>query len=290
MGLLALCFLLLLGDPAQAATPAKPADPTILPSTTKIYRVVVNSFWETNCYILAGKTGQAIIIDPGDELTWLGGNRYRPTGTDAKRIYDTLLAHKLKLKYIVLSHGHIDHIGALKYLKERTGATILMHAGDMRDLHANVVPPPAKGSKPDGYAKDTHMVEGGLPKIDRLLTDGELLSLDGMVLRVMHTPGHSPGGICLFTRQNGRPVLFSGDILLYHTVGRTNFRDGSGDEALRDRMIRERLYALPDNTLVFPGHYQSTTIGDEKVNNVFVPLVPPAPAPPEETTPAPVPD
>jgi len=246
-------------DPVPAA-PA-PQDPTHLPKKVQIYRLVVNSFWEVNCFILAGETNQAIVIDPGDELEWMKSDpvapkndKYRATEAHAKLIYDTLVQKKLKLQYIILTHGHVDHIGAIGYLKKRTGATIMMHADDAKT----------------GYAKDAHMYEGGLPKVDRMLKDGELISLDGMVLQVIHTPGHSPGGICLRTRKGDTPYLFSGDTLLYHSVGRTNFKDGSGNEELLYKNIREKLFTLPENTVVLTGHYQFSTIGEEKKNNPFL--------------------
>jgi glyoxylase-like metal-dependent hydrolase (beta-lactamase superfamily II) len=229
-------------------------DPVILPKQSQLLHIEVNSFWRTNCYILAGKRRQAIVIDPGDELEMVGRDRYRATGEHAQRIYDLLQQHKLTLKYIVLTHGHLDHIGAIGFLKERTGAEIIMHAGDVRD----------------GYAKDTHMFVDGLPKVDRTVIDGDYLRLDGMVLQVIHTPGHSPGGICLRTRQGDQPILFSGDTLIRRTVGRTNFRDGSGDQELLLKSIREKLYTLPDSTIVYAGHYPPTTIGEEKRENAFV--------------------
>jgi glyoxylase-like metal-dependent hydrolase (beta-lactamase superfamily II) len=283
------------------------ADPTGLAPETKIYHLVLDDFWQTNCFILAGKTGQAIIIDPADNLkmgeqkllvdiatgksrpataadlanavgdavtdpktgvNWLVYATWAGTGRDAARIVKLLDTHKLKLKYIVLSHGHIDHIGAVGVLKKKYGAQVIMHAGDVRGIDGAKI---ADGDKTTPvYPKDAYTLVGGLPKVDRLVKDGDLISLDGMVLQVIHTPGHSPGGISLRTRFNGRPYLFSGDILLYHSLGRTNFRDGSGDQELEFRMIRERLFTLPEDTVVFPGHYDFTTIGEEKKNNPYL--------------------
>lgn len=323
-----LALLFALGVSAQQAPPATPAthppqtvDPTIMPPEAKVYQVVVDDFWQTNCYIIAGKTGQAIVIDPGDNLkmsdqkllvdiitgksrtpsaeelanadgqavkdpktgtNWLIYTMWRGTGRDAARILQVLDEHKLKVKYIVLTHGHIDHIGSVGVLKKKFGAEIIMHAADTRGIDGTKLPP--AGAKPVlGYPKDAYTLEGGLPKVDRTVKDGDLISLDGMVLQVIHTPGHSPGGICLRTRQNGRTLLFSGDTLLYHSLGRTNFRDGSGDQDLEFKSIRERLFTLPEDTLVFTGHYEFTTIGEEKKNNPFLnpppaEIVPPPPA------------
>lgn len=264
MRLMLLAFTLLWGGMVFSAPPL--VEPLGMPANSQIHRLVVNNFWETNCFILAGPTRQAIVIDPGDELKMLGGDHYQATGEHAQRILDLLTKHKLKLKYIILSHGHLDHIGSIGFLKKKTKATIMMHAGDVRP----------KGDPHAGCPKDTRMFEGGLPKVDRTLADGELIKLDGMVLQVIHTPGHSPGGISLHTRKDGRDIVFSGDTLLYHSLGRTNFRDGSGDEALLYKSIRERLFTLPEETIVLTGHYEFTTIGEEKRNNPF--LNPPQPS------------
>jgi hydroxyacylglutathione hydrolase len=323
----AILCLLLLGTLAWAQLPALPTDPVILPPETKIYHVVVDDFWQTNCFIIASKSGQAIVIDPGDNLTmgnekllvdivtgksrpasaedlaravgeavtdpktginWLIYGTWRATGRDAARIAKVIDEHKLKVKYIILTHGHIDHIGAVGYLQKKTGAEILMHAADVRGVDGAKLQP--VGDKPlVGYPKDAYTLQGGLPKVSRTLKDGEVLTLDGMVLQVIHTPGHSPGGICLRTRINGKPLLFSGDTLLYHSLGRTNFRDGSGDQELHYKKIRERLFTLPEETLVLTGHYEHTTIGEEKRNNPFLnpppPIAEPANPPPPITEP-----
>jgi hydroxyacylglutathione hydrolase len=272
--LLALTLAPLLG---QAAPPPLPP---LLPATTKIRCIVVNSFWQTNCYLLSNKSGQALLLDAGDEYDWLPSERYRPTGAHVQRILAALKEHRLTLKLIILSHGHLDHCGGLWQLKKETGAQILMHSGDIRpagDPHA-------------GCPKDARLMEGGLPKVDRQIVDNELIELDGMRLQVVHTPGHSPGGIALVTKLKGRTICFSGDILLRRSVGRTNFRDGSGDADLEAKSIRERLYTLPDDTLVLPGHDAPTTIGEEKRENPFVPALPvptgdeALPAPPAATT------
>ncbi len=310
-GIVLVCVLISATRRLPAANP--PVDPTVFPTKALIYTLVVSGFWQTNCYILASPHGQAIVIDPGDDLDFLTDRvlmdpdtgksvpateadvanlkflptlgealvdpvtqkarisytMYRPNGKDAKRIYDVLQAHKLTLKYIVLSHGHIDHIGAIGFLKEKTGAKILMHPDDVRGKDGGKLDFSA-GKKVIGYPKDTYSVKGGLPPVDELIKDGDLISLDGMVLQIIHTPGHSPGSICLRTRFEGRTLLFSGDILLRHSIGRTNFRDGSGDQMLEFKTIREKLFTLPDDTIVFPGHYETTTIGEEKQNNLFL--------------------
>jgi len=270
--LLAGTTIVLAQQTAAPATPAKPAATPpavklVLPAKTRIITLVVEPFWQTNCYIVAGPTGQALVIDPADDLESISTaekpDRYHPRGNDAKRIYAALTENKLTLKYMILTHGHLDHFGAIGYLKQQTGATIMMHEGDIRP----------KGDPFEGCPKDTRMFDVEVPKVDRALKEDDIISLDGMTLKVIHTPGHSPGSLCLLTSYQGKPLLFSGDTLLHYykgwdgntyDTGRTNFHDGSGNQDLLYRMIREKLFILPDETVVLPGHYAATTIGDEK--------------------------
>jgi len=256
-------LLILAGGTAVIAAPAaKPKFTPSLPPKTKIFHMVVEDFWETNCYFLVGPTGKTIIIDPGDDLEATGVDLYRATGKDTARIYKFLTENKLDLQDMILTHGHLDHIGSTKFLKEKTGAQILMHAADVRK----------PGDPLAGQPKDANLIEGGLVKVDRTIDEGNL-TLGDMSFKVLYTPGHGRGSICLFTTWNGKPVLFSGDTLLhyykafdgtYYDTGRTNFRDGTGNQEELYRMIREKLFVLPDETLVFPGHYDNTTIGLEK--------------------------
>jgi len=233
-----------------------------LPANFKLYRIEVNTFWQTNCYILTGETNKAIIIDPGDELKFIpkedreiqDRDVYHSTGEHAARIDFIIKKYNITPQMIIYSHGHLDHLSSATMLKEKYKCETVMHKGDVRD----------------GYPKDNRLFDLPLPKVDRTVEDGEIIKLDGMELRVIHTPGHSPGGISLFTTFNGQPYLFSGDTLLYHTTGRTNFKDGSGSDKLLFESITKRLFALPDDTIVFPGHYEYTTIGEEKVSNYVV--------------------
>jgi len=295
-------LLLLATVAALAADPMATAVTPSLPESAVIYRVVVNSppFDATNCFIIVNKNHEAIAIDTADELKYdpdskslldlatretravktvdiandvdnwgqiytdpitkkqlLVYDRYQATGLYAQKIYDTLKMLKADLKYIVLSHGHIDHIGATKFLVEKTGAKVLMHQADVRQ----------------GNPKDTHMFLDGQTKVDRTLTDGEMLTLGDMSFRVIATPGHSLGAICLYTVQKDKPILFSGDTLLAHSGVKTVFRDGSGDLKVLLKTLDEKLFTLPADTLVLPGHYDFTTIGYEKAHNPYLPPV-----------------
>jgi len=259
-GMLVLMLVLaVLGASAQAPAPKEP----VLPARAKIHTIVVEHFWQVNTYILVGPNKQAIIIDPGDDYEWEAQELYRANGKDVQRIWDFLQKNKIKLKYMLITHGHIDHLGGIKFLKEKTGATLLMHKADVRP----------EGDPLAGQPKDAVLIKGGLVKVDGTIDEGDIITCDGMSLKVLFTPGHSRGAICFLTKQNGVPILFSGDTLLhyytgwdgnYYDTGRTNFRDGSGDEALLYKNVREKLLTLPENTIVYPGHYEPTTVGLER--------------------------
>jgi len=224
--------------------------------------------------VKSSKTGQERLVY----------DQFRTTDVGTNMIMKALAAKHLTLKYIVVSHGHLDHFGALTSLKKKTGAQVLMYGEDLRGLDGAKLK--AIAGKPlIGYPKDSYRIIGVHTPVDRLLYEGDLITLDGMTLQVISTPGHCPSCICLRTRQAGKTILFSGDTLLHWynmldgyggkardeqgnyitgDTGRTNFIDGSGDEDLLYRMIREKLLVLPDDTVVYPGHNEPTTIGEEK--------------------------
>lgn len=167
---------------------------------------------QTNCYIVIDEESrEAAIVDPGGE---------------ASKILPEIKG--FKIRYIILTHGHPDHFGAIDELKKATQAPVLIHPADSWFI-----------------------------KPDRELKDGDEIKFGGLSLKVIHTPGHSKGGICLY----GNGYLFSGDTLFSEGFGRTDLPGGSRDEMKRSL---KRLSALPDETLVYPGHDESTTIKKEK--------------------------
>lgn len=192
----------------------------------------------TNCYILGcEETKEALVIDPGAE---------------ASRILQWLDDKGLKAKYIVNTHGHIDHIGANDEIREATGAKLLIHREDAEML----VDPKKNLSVFVGPAIS-------LKAADETLEHGDSIKVGNIKLEVMHTPGHSLGGISL--KFDG--VLFSGDTLFAEGVGRSDFPGGCHETLLAS--IKRELFTLPDETKVYPGHGPSTTIGYEKENNPF---------------------
>jgi len=194
---------------------------------------------ETNCYILGDeKTKEGIVIDPGG---------------DFEIILKKLQALKLNCQYIVLTHGHIDHILAVPKLKEKTKAKILIHSKDSEMLNSPI--------KNLSIGMGFNFV---CPKPDVLLEDGAVINCGTITLKVIHTPGHSPGGISLL----GERIVFTGDALFNCSIGRTDF-PGSSYEILI-QSIKKKLLILPEETIVYPGHGPSTTIGEEKRFNPFL--------------------
>ncbi len=203
-----------------------------------IEKLVVGPFG-ANCYIVGSEPGgEGMIIDPGAE---------------AERILRRVEDLKLDIKLIVLTHGHIDHIDGVKEIKEATGAPVAVHTDDVKTLSEDHLGRVLGFSRPPP------------PPPDRLLKDGDKIDIgDGLHFVVLHTPGHSPGGICLL----GGGVVFSGDTLFSFGIGRADLPGGNADQLMDS--IRTRLMVLDDETIVYPGHGQKTTIGDERRGNAFL--------------------
>jgi len=193
-------------------------------------QVVVGSM-QTNCYILGEQvSGEAVIIDPGSE---------------PEKIKSRLSRHQLKPKFVINTHGHIDHIEA----DDCFGVPVLIHSLDLDFLKNPSLN--LSGMLGSGFA---------LSREPQALQDKEEIKLGQLCLQVIHTPGHTPGGICLYLSQ--QKVLFSGDTLFAAGVGRTDF-PGSSEEDLY-KAICTRLFTLPDDLPIYPGHGPASTIGQEK--------------------------
>jgi hydroxyacylglutathione hydrolase len=202
-----------------------------------IIKVLPVGPFEANCYVVGSeKTGQGMLIDPGDEADEILGN---------------VAGQKLHIVLIVLTHAHIDHIGAVKEVYDATKAPIAIHTDSAKSLAHNATNTMLGLSYP------------APPNPDRLLKDGDTVSVSELSFTVIHTPGHSPGSICLY----GEGVLFSGDTLFREGIGRSDLPGGNYKELMASL---HRLMALPPETVVYPGHGPKTTIGWEKLHNPFL--------------------
>lgn len=192
-----------------------------------------------NCYIIADEeTKEAAIIDPSAE---------------GEEILKVVNDNNLKVKYIINTHGHMDHIGANAEIKEATGSKILIHEDDR-----NLLTSPVKNLA-IFYGRGTKS-----PSADRLLKDGEIISLGNLKIKVIHTPGHTRGSISLLVNN----TLFTGDTLLRNSVGRADLPGASSRMLIQS--IRERLLSLEDGIKIYPGHEEETTIGQERRDNPFI--------------------
>lgn len=192
-----------------------------------------------NCYIVGCEnTKSAVVIDPGDE---------------ADKILMALAESQLTVKYIINTHGHFDHVGANKRLKEATGADILIHSADAFMLEQISAASMAFGLK----------VEDS-PPADRALEEGDTIEFGDIAMKVIHTPGHSPGGIAL----SCDGIVFVGDSLFYGSIGRTDFPGGDYNTLISS--IKNKLFPLGDETVVYTGHGPETSIGQEKRMNPFL--------------------
>jgi len=193
-----------------------------------------------NCYIVFDETKEAAVIDAGD---------------DAEKILAYIEENHLKVKYLINTHAHADHIGANTKIKQKTGARLLIHKADAPWL--------------ENPRFNLSAFMGGpiiSCKADATIAEGDTVAFGKVKLNVLETPGHTPGGICLL----GGGALFSGDTLFQGSVGRCDFPFSSMEDLLSS--LHSKLMKLPENTKVYPGHGPSTTIGDELRENPYMQL------------------
>ena len=204
-------------------------------------QLVVSPF-QSNCWVFGCReTREGVVIDPGDE---------------AERILESVRTHELTIKYLIHTHGHLDHVGATAAVQRETGGSILIHEADQIMLD-NL---PAQAALFGGDDPE-------IPDIDKYIKEGDRIAFGRYVLTVLETPGHSPGGVCIKIEGNEHGV-FAGDTLFQNSIGRTDLWGGSYEQLLDS--IRDQLLPLDDDTPVYPGHGPQTTIGAEKRNNPFL--------------------
>lgn len=203
-----------------------------------ILKMLVVGPIQSNCYILGcERTKQAAVIDPGG---------------DVNTILMTLAKDKLSLVYIINTHGHFDHTGGNKPLKAATGAELLIHRADA----------PMILHQEQGGAMWGMEIQNSPPP-NRYIDEGDIITFGDISLKVLHTPGHSPGGISLVTDK----MAFVGDTLFAGSIGRTDFPGGDYEGLLHN--VRTKIFTLGDDVIVYPGHGPETTVGQERRYNPF---------------------
>jgi len=208
----------------------------------KIDRLILGDF-ETNCYVLrnSDKARDCLIID---------------TGLDAGPLLDFLELNKLNPAALILTHGHADHIAGVEPLRKKSPTiAVYIHKLDAEMLTSAI--------------RNLSVLSGTFlttKKADNLVEEGDVINIIQIKLRVIHTPGHTPGGICLYSEKDG--IIFVGDTLFAGSVGRTDFPNGDMKQLIEG--IKHKLLVLPDDTVVYPGHGPETTIGQEKADNPFL--------------------
>ncbi len=205
------------------------------------FETVVVGQLGVNCFILGcEETKEGIVVDPG---------------ADADRVLTAVKKSGLTIRYVINTHGHFDHVGGNRRVLEATGAKLLIHEADVHFL-----------TRAAGSAAAYGLTSENSPRPDAYLEDGMVLTFGSRHLKVLHTPGHTPGGCSLYLESEGKVI--TGDTLFADGVGRTDF-PGSSHEALIEG-IRNKLFVLPERTVVYPGHGPSSTIGHEKLHNPYV--------------------
>jgi hydroxyacylglutathione hydrolase len=203
-----------------------------------VYKFTIGPFAVNNYLVHAGGSKQAILIDAGD---------------DPDAILQKISPLGLELVYVVNTHGHGDHISGNNKIFNATGAKLLIHKLDEPFL-----------TNPELNLSVFFGIELFSPPADRLLRDGDKISVENLEFKVIHTPGHTPGHISLVYQNHA----FVGDVIFRGSIGRTDLPQASNQQLIRS--IRDKIYSLPDVTILYPGHGPNTTVGEEKQNNPFV--------------------
>ncbi|NLM28732.1 MAG: MBL fold metallo-hydrolase [Clostridiaceae bacterium] len=193
----------------------------------------------SNVYVVAGNSG-GVIID---------------CGCPAERIIEAVKKTGIDIKDVILTHGHFDHMYYIDSIRELAGMRIHIHKND-----ADFLTDPVKSGLMFLHRRGAKSINPA----DNLLDDGDILKIGDLELKILHTPGHTPGSICILVVNN----VFTGDTLFHTSIGRTDFPGGSHKDIVKS--IKNKLFTLPEDTVVYPGHGEPTDIGHEKRNNPFV--------------------
>jgi glyoxylase-like metal-dependent hydrolase (beta-lactamase superfamily II) len=210
-----------------------------------VERLVVGDFASCAYIVAKGDDSECIIIDPGFE---------------GEALLKIIEKHNLRPKFIINTHGHSDHIGANSFLKRHfPDLTICIHQKDAPMLKSSL--------------RNLSLFFGRRvrsPKADRILQEGDTVSIEGCSLKVFHVPGHTKGGIALLhqAEHNDPAIIFTGDTLFAGGLGRTDFPSGNQNRLVQ--AIKEKIMTLPDETIIYPGHGPPTTVGEERANNPFL--------------------
>jgi len=195
---------------------------------------------QANCYIVGDEnSGKGVVIDPGDEVD---------------RILSRIKEHSLHVELILNTHGHFDHVGGNKKLKEATGAKIAIHPDDAHYL-----------DKLSQSAAVWGMSAEDSPPPDLLLSDGQILEVGGLKFKVLHTPGHSPGSVSFLI--DDAQIVFTGDLIFAGSIGRTDFPGGDYNALIQS--VRKKIFPIGDDYRILSGHGPATTVGHEKQYNPF---------------------
>ena len=206
-----------------------------------IHEILPVGLLQCNCSVIGDEASrEAMVIDPGDQI---------------EDVLAAVRKHGLQVKQIVITHAHIDHVGGAMKLRRLTGAPVLLNQNDSALLKMLDVQAAWVGMAPPEPVE-----------IDQSLADGDTVRAGGLSASVLHTPGHTEGSVCLYFPAESK--LIAGDTLFAGSIGRTDLPGGSFEKILRS--LHQRVLALPDDTVVVPGHGPGTTIGEERESNPFL--------------------
>lgn len=197
-----------------------------------------------NTYILSDETGEAVIVDPGNSQSY-----------EDEQIREYIAAKNLTIKYIINTHPHLDHIAGNPWCKKEFGVDVMLHEAGMKEYN-----------RAFAYAAVFGFDIEKMPDPDRFLNEGDEVTFGNQKLKVLYTPGHCAGSICLYSIEN--QVIFTGDLIFEQCVGRSDLP--TGNEMELQQSIREKIFTLPDEVTILSGHGDATTVGRERHGNPYV--------------------